>query len=113
MLPPSYIDYILSKGLADGVAIAGCRFGECQYRLGPDWSEDRFEGRRDPHLRKRVPRERLLRLWVAPTEWKDALHGLEAFQAGLNTAMPSSGLQELADEAASNVRVSGADEVKS
>ncbi|WNJ99572.1 cytochrome b N-terminal domain-containing protein [Thalassospiraceae bacterium LMO-JJ14] len=112
MLPPSYIDYILSKGLADGVAIAGCRFGECQYRLGPDWSEDRFEGRRDPHLRKRVPRERLLRLWMAPTEWKDALHGLDGFQAGLNKAMASSGLQELADEAASNVRVSGTDEVR-
>ena len=89
MLPPPYIDYILSKGLADGVAIVGCRNGECQYRLGPDWTEDRIEGRRDPHLRARVPRQRLLRLWSAPTEWRQALRELDAFQNDLAKLPPS------------------------
>ncbi|MBO6519590.1 MAG: cytochrome b N-terminal domain-containing protein [Rhodospirillales bacterium] len=85
MLPPPYIDYVLSKGLADGVAVVGCRAGECQYRLGQEWSEDRFERRRDPHLRNRVPRERLLRVWRAPVEWRRALADIEAFQANLKT----------------------------
>lgn len=85
MLPPPYIDYVLSKGLADGVAVVGCRAGECQYRLGQEWSEDRFERRRDPNLRTRVPRERLLRVWRAPVEWRRAVADIEAFQANLKT----------------------------
>lgn len=90
MLPPPYIDYILSKGLADGVAVVGCRSGECQYRLGPEWSEARFEGRRDPHLRARVPRDRLLRQWTAPTEWRQTLDDLDTFQKGLSEITPGS-----------------------
>ena len=101
MLPPPYIDYILSKGLADGVAVVGCRGGECQYRLGPAWSEDRFEGRRDPHLRARVPRDRLLRLWAAPTEWRQTLDGLDTFQKSLSGAgAPAAQTVEAADEGA-------------
>jgi len=113
MLPPSYIDYILSKDLADGVAIVGCRSGECQYRLGPEWSEDRFEGRRDPHLRKRVPRDKLLRLWRAPTQWRAALAGLEAFQVDLKSSPGAHGLDQLADAAAANVHAPEADGVRS
>jgi len=114
MLPPSYIDYILSKDLADGVAIVGCRSGECQYRLGPEWSEDRFDGRRDPHLRKRVPRDKLLRLWMAPTQWRAALAGLEAFQARLGNSPETHAthaLDDLADAAAANVRAAETGEV--
>lgn len=113
MLPPSYIDYILSKGLADGVAIVGCRSGECQYRLGPEWSEDRFERRRDPHLRKRVPQERLLRLWMAPTDWHQALRNLDVFQESLTVPTRGKALNDLVDEAAANVRVSGTGEKQS
>lgn len=83
MLPPPYIDYILSKGLADGVAVVGCRPGECHYRLGQEWSEDRFERRRDPRLRARVSRDRLLRIWRAPTEWRGAINDLARFQDDL------------------------------
>lgn len=83
MMPPSFIDYILSKDIADGVAIVGCGEGACQYRLGPQWSEDRIEGRRDPHLRARVPRERLLRIWETPVHWRSVVKQLDAFQAGL------------------------------
>ena len=84
MMPPAFIDYILSKDLADGVAVVGCREGECQYRLGPQWCEDRFEGRRDPHLRARVPRERLMRLWTTPGGWRTAVQELNTFQNDLN-----------------------------
>lgn len=86
MLPPAFVDYVLSKNLADGVAVVGCREGECQYRLGPQWCEDRFERRRDPHLRARVPAERLLRVWAAPVEWRRAERDLTDFQTGLAAA---------------------------
>jgi ferredoxin/coenzyme F420-reducing hydrogenase delta subunit len=92
MVPPAFIDYVLSKDLADGVAVVGCRSGECQYRLGPEWSEERFEGRRDPHLRARVPRERLLRIWQPPIHWRSVVAELDAFQESLRVIpTPSTG----------------------
>lgn len=83
MLPPSMIDYVLSRGLAEGVVITGCRDGECQFRFGPQWTEDRIEGRRDPQLRARVPRERILRVWAAPIEASRLEREIAAFQQRL------------------------------
>ena len=59
MAPPSLIDFILSRDLADGVAVAGCAESACYNRLGIKWTEQRFAGERDPYLRARVPRERI------------------------------------------------------
>ena len=63
MLPPSFIDYALSRDLADRVVLAGCSEGDCYYRLGAEWTRQRIAGTRDPYLRKRVPRERLSVVW--------------------------------------------------
>ncbi len=59
MLPPSFIDFAISRELADDVVLAACSPGSCYYRLGIDWTQQRIAGERDPYLRKRVPRERL------------------------------------------------------
>ena len=85
MLPPSFIDYVLSRGLADGVVLTGCREGQCQYRLGNQWVDGRLEGTRDPMLRKRVPRERLLKTWASPADGKRFRHDVEAFQQRIET----------------------------
>lgn len=63
-LPPAFIDYVLSRDLADGVVLAGCRENACTARFGIRWTEDRLAGRRDPHLRRRVPRERVRTAWT-------------------------------------------------
>jgi ferredoxin/coenzyme F420-reducing hydrogenase delta subunit len=68
MLPPSFVDYVLSRDLADGVFVTGCSANACFNRLGVRWMEDRLAGRRDPHLRARVPRERLAVCWPAPSQ---------------------------------------------
>jgi quinol-cytochrome oxidoreductase complex cytochrome b subunit/coenzyme F420-reducing hydrogenase delta subunit len=68
MLPPSFIDYALSRGAADGVVITGCRDGGCYQRFGVRWTQERLEGMRDPYLRSRVPRQRIRTLWAAPTD---------------------------------------------
>jgi len=68
MLPPPFIDYALSRKLADGVFLTGCPTGSCQHRLGQQWTLDRLAGRRDPALRARVPRERLAWRWAAATD---------------------------------------------
>ena len=68
MVPPPLLDYVLSRNLADGVAIAGCAERACYHRLGVAWTQERFAGQRDPHLRARVPRARLTTIWASPTE---------------------------------------------
>jgi len=66
MLPPSFVDFALSRNLADGVMLAGCGENDCYYRLGDEWTRQRIAGERDPYLRKRVPRERLRLSWLPP-----------------------------------------------
>ncbi len=74
MLPPSFIDFVFSRRLADGVVIAGCGANSCYHRLGQRWTEQRIAGQRDPWLRARVPRERIALSWDAD---------LGAFRKGL------------------------------
>lgn len=56
MLPPSVVEYALRRG-ARKVRAVGCE-GECAYRLGMELCDERFAGRREPHLRATVRAER-------------------------------------------------------
>lgn len=67
-LPPAFIDYVLSRDLADGVMLTGCSEGECHNRHGVKWTEQRLGRTRDPMLRKRVPLERIEMVWTSPVE---------------------------------------------
>lgn len=93
MMPPSMIDYVLSKGLADGVMLTGCREGACRNRFGVAWMEDRIARRRDPYLRSRVPRERLDCFWAAPMDRTVFLRALEAFGSRLPPSAPTLAVQ--------------------
>jgi coenzyme F420-reducing hydrogenase delta subunit/ferredoxin len=64
MLPPAFVDFVLSRRLADGVMLAGCAEEACFHRLGNTWTQQRVDGERDPYLRKRVPRDRLAVSWL-------------------------------------------------
>jgi coenzyme F420-reducing hydrogenase delta subunit len=89
MLPPSFIDYVLSRDLADGVLITGCRDGECHYRLGARWMSERIAGERDPRLRKRVARDRIHQVWAAPTDRTLLINEIRAFSDTLKTVNAS------------------------
>jgi coenzyme F420-reducing hydrogenase delta subunit len=65
-LPPSFIDFVLSRDLADGVVLTGCTGGECLYRFGEEWTGLRIERQRDPRLRKRVDTDRIALAWQEP-----------------------------------------------
>ncbi len=90
-LPPSFVDYVLSRNLADGVFLTGCREGECYHRFGVDWTQARLAGTRDPYLRKRVPRERLATFWAAVSDGKALHRALDDFGARIGgiSAPPS------------------------
>jgi quinol-cytochrome oxidoreductase complex cytochrome b subunit/coenzyme F420-reducing hydrogenase delta subunit len=88
MAPPSLIDFILSRGHADGVCIAGCAERGCQHRLGIEWTKQRFAGQRDPYLRPRVPCERIETIWAGPTETARFSREIKVFQDRLE-ALPA------------------------
>lgn len=67
MLPPSFIDYVLSRNLAEGVFVTGCSSIACYNRWGARWTDGRLARTRDPRLRERVPRERLAVCWPVPS----------------------------------------------
>ena len=83
MLPPSFIDFALSRNLADGVMLAGCAEGDCYYRLGDEWTRQRVAGERDPYLRKRVDRERLDLSWLPTESKRRRRQALQTFRSSL------------------------------
>lgn len=85
-LPPAFIDYVVSKGLVDGVLLTGCTDNGCHARFGIRWTQDRLAGVRDPQLRARVPRQRLATVWAGRPgagRLKAALAGFRAELAKL------------------------------
>jgi coenzyme F420-reducing hydrogenase delta subunit len=82
-LPPAFIDYVLSRDLADGVFLTGCAEGVCFNRFGIAWTEARLAGERDPHLRSRVPRERLTKLWLGRHRVAELERALQTFARNL------------------------------
>ncbi len=83
MLPLAFVDFVLSKKLADGVFLTGCREGDCYFRQGIKWTEARIVGERDPRLRKRVNPERVGKFWAGLTRQKEFFEELTAFHLRL------------------------------
>ena len=86
MLPPSFIDFVLSRQHAEAVLLTGCREHDCHFRFGVEWMEQRLNGQRDPYLRSRVPRERIAQCWAgtgSPDVVRRALAELRARVAAL------------------------------
>lgn len=83
-LPPSYIDFTLSRGHADGVLLLGCQDGDCSYRLGAAWTEQRVGRQRDPMMRRRVDPARVALGWQSPwAEIASAVKKVAAFRGSL------------------------------
>jgi ferredoxin/coenzyme F420-reducing hydrogenase delta subunit len=87
-LPPSFIDFAISRRHADGVALVGCAHDDCYQRLGIDWTERRLAGQRDPYLRGRVPRNRVATIWAGPRDGAELARGVAAFRAQLRDMGP-------------------------
>ncbi|HEY9037986.1 MAG TPA: cytochrome b N-terminal domain-containing protein [Roseovarius sp.] len=110
MAPPSLFDFILSRDLADGVCIAGCAERECYNRLGARWTKDRIARTRDPMLRERVPRERLLTVWAGPSERARLADAIRAFRERVAALEPMPGKRRLETEEAETAADAAAEE---
>jgi coenzyme F420-reducing hydrogenase delta subunit/ferredoxin len=58
MLPPSFVEYALRAGV-DGVFVAACSGGDCEFKSGDTLLQQRLAGEREPRLRASVARERV------------------------------------------------------
>jgi len=83
LLPPAFVDFVLRRELVEGVMISGCCEGDCHYRLGNTWMDQRFSAERMPILRTRVPRERVRKAWLGRQGLKQLTAELAEFQAYL------------------------------
>jgi len=83
MLPPSFIDLVISRKHADGVLIAGCAAEDCFERLGNRWTDERIANQRDPHLRDRVNRDRVAVSWASPVQRHRTRETLSQFRQHL------------------------------
>jgi len=95
-LPPSFIDFLITRGHVEGVLLTGCRNGDCEYRLGQQWTDARMRQERDPYLRERVPRERVHTFWAGRDRSRDVGRELQSFREAL---------QRLGEDAADDARV--------
>jgi len=81
-IPPSYLDYALSRGYADGIVLTACADGGCRFRFGADWTAQRVMRTRDPHLRKRIDNRKIAMIWrdknIAPQQMSRHLQKLRA-----------------------------------
>jgi ferredoxin/quinol-cytochrome oxidoreductase complex cytochrome b subunit/coenzyme F420-reducing hydrogenase delta subunit len=91
MVPPPFLDFVLARGLAAGVLLAGCRDQECYHRLGARWTSERIAMERDPQLRARVSRDRVGLSWAARTQRSARRADLSAFQAQLAAGAQAAG----------------------
>lgn len=107
MVPPSLIDFIISRDLADGVAVAGCAERDCYNRFGVAWTRARFERSRDPYLRERVPRDRVLTVWAGPSETARLRDELAAFSTSLAELPAFAGARPLDTDEASDAAREG------
>jgi ferredoxin/coenzyme F420-reducing hydrogenase delta subunit len=90
MLPPSFIDFVISRKHADGVLVAGCAEEDCFERLGNRWMDERIANQRDPHLRDRVDRNKVAVSWASPVQQHRTRETLGQFRQHLRSAVAPS-----------------------
>ena len=90
MLPPAFVDYALRDGRAQGVLIVGCRAGDCHFRLGIHWIEQRLDRRRAPYLRQRVAQHLVELCWAGAPDEDRALDALAQLRARIDTRQDKS-----------------------
>jgi quinol-cytochrome oxidoreductase complex cytochrome b subunit/Pyruvate/2-oxoacid:ferredoxin oxidoreductase delta subunit/coenzyme F420-reducing hydrogenase delta subunit len=83
MLPPSTIDFALRKLGYAGVVVTGCDSCDCHHRAGNTWTDQRIDRSRQPGLRERVPRQRILVQWLKRGEEASLSQAVERFSGQL------------------------------
>jgi len=99
MVPPAGIGYAIRQAGYPGVVITGCDSCDCHHRLGDRWIRARIERERQPMLRRRVPRERVLLTGYKAGQQVRLQAEIDAFRLSLDGAEQLQGTSQRRREA--------------
>lgn len=83
MLPPSFADYVARQANVSGVMVTGCHPADCFFRKGSEWTQQRFNGERMPHLRTSAGKNKVRIHWAGPHERAALKSAIESFREEL------------------------------
>lgn len=83
MIQPVMIEEAFKQG-AEGVFVMGCQIGDCHFREGNKWCQDRLLGLRPPNIKKTVDKNKVRGYWLAKCDYKKFLDKVNKFEEDLN-----------------------------
>ena len=83
MIQPVMIEEAFKQG-AEGVFVMGCHIGDCHFREGNKWCQDRLLGLRPPNIKKTVDKNKVRGYWLAKCDYKKFLDKINKFEEDLN-----------------------------
>lgn len=82
MIQPIMIEEAFKQG-ADGVFLMGCQIGDCHFREGNKWCQDRLLGLRPPIIKKTIDKNKLRGFWLAKCDYKKFMEKVNRFEEDL------------------------------
>lgn len=83
IIQPIMMETALKKG-AKGCFATGCRIGDCHYREGNKFLQERLLGTRMPKLKPSVDKRRIEAYWLSAVEYDELRDYIESFQTSVN-----------------------------
>ena len=80
LIQPIMIETGLKKG-AEGIFTTGCRIGDCHYREGNKFLQERLLGKRMPKLKPSVDKTRVQAYWLSAVEYDLLVEKVGDFRA--------------------------------
>ena len=82
MIQPIMLEEAFKAG-AEGVFVMGCQIGDCHFREGNKWCQERLLGQRPPNIKKTVDKNKVRGYWLAKCDYKKFLDKLNKFEEEL------------------------------
>lgn len=79
---PNWLGKALKSG-ADGVFVTGCCMGDCTYREGNKFIDERVTGERPPFVKKDVDKSKIRTFFYAKPEQNELMNDIKVFMEDL------------------------------
>ena len=83
MIQPIMLEEAFKQG-AEGVFVMGCQIGDCHFREGNKWCQERLLGQRPPNIKKTVDKNKVRGYWLAKCDYKKFIEKINKFEEDLN-----------------------------
>ena len=82
MIQPVMLEEAFKQG-AEGVFVMGCQIGDCHFREGNKWCQERLLGQRPPNIKKTVDKNKVRGYWLAKCDYKKFIEKINKFEEDL------------------------------